>query len=40
VRVGGVAHDRGERAVDVEQHGGMRRIAAKRLERLHERSGG
>jgi hypothetical protein len=40
VRVGGMAHDRRERAVDVEQYGSSRGVATKRLERLHERCGG
>ncbi len=40
VSIGCVAHDRRERAVDVEQHSGVRGIGADRLERLHERSGG
>jgi hypothetical protein len=38
--VGGVAHDRRERAVDVEQDRPMIRVGADRLERLHERRGG
>ncbi len=40
VRVGGMAHDRRERAVDVEQHGCMSGVGAERLERLHKRGSG
>ncbi len=40
VRIGGVAHDRRQRAVDVEQDRGVGRVGAKRLERRGERRGG
>jgi len=39
VRVGRVAHDRRQRAVDVEQHRRAGWVGADRLERLHERCG-
>jgi hypothetical protein len=40
VGVIGVAHDRGERAVDVEQHGGVGGVGAQWLQRLHKATGG
>ena len=40
VGVIGVANDRRERAVDVQQHCGAAGIGANRLERLHERGSG
>ena len=40
VGVVGVAHDRGKRAVDVEQHGGAGGIGTQRLQCLHKRGGG
>ena len=40
VRVVGVADDRGERAVDVEQDARASRVGAQRRERLGERGGG
>ena len=40
VGVVGMTHDRGERAVDVQQHRGAAWIGADRLERLHERGSG
>ena len=35
-----MAHDRRERPVDVEQHGGVGRIGAQRTEQLGQRGGG
>ncbi len=39
MRIGGMAHDRRQRAVDIKQHGCMIGVGAERLKRLHKQGG-